>query len=322
MHEDQTGKTITAFRTAESALLARFGVAASERHVPIPDLTRARILDAGGSAPILWVHGGGAFGALWAPMAGALPGRRHILVDRPGFVLTDWVDVEHTDFRRHAVDFLVGVLDGLGLSSVDVVGNSMGGLWSLWLALDRPERVRSLTLVGAPAMVGGGSAPLPMRLLGKPGLGRLMMALEPPSPKQVAVLWRRMGHDPEQLDPTILRAMLAAERVPGYGPAWRALMRRVLTLGGPRRDVALADAELARIRCPLQYLWGRGDPFGGPVLGRRVAGLTPGARLAEFGTGHLPWLDDPIGCASATATLLAPLRGSTSPTGRPESAQA
>lgn len=282
-----------ALRAAEQRLCDAHRITVQERFLDLarPKM-RARVLDGGGDGPAtLHVHGGGAFGALMAPLAAALPGRRHVLVDRPGFGLSEHVEIGPS-LRAHAVEFLEAVLDALDLGSVDVVANSMGGLWSLWLALDRPGRVRSLSLVGAPAFVGGGSAPLPMRLLGRPGIGALMMALEPPSPKQVRVLWRRMGHDPEALHGTVLDAMLAAERVPSYARAWRDLMGSALTTWGPAPGVAFADDDLRRLPCPIAYVWGRDDPFGGADFGRTVAERTPGSRFTVAGVGHLPWLDD------------------------------
>lgn len=301
--------TAQSLRAAEKRMFTSHGLAHREHVLRLREpAMSARVLESGDerAPPVLFVHGGGAFGALWAPLAAALPGRRHVMPDRPGFGLSELVPLDGVDFRKHAVSFLASTMDALGLGTVDVVGNSMGGLWSLWLALDRPERVRSLSLLGAPAMTGGGSAPMPMRLLGKPVIGALMMKLEPPSPKQVRVLWQRMGHDPDALPAVIHDAMLAAERVPTYAPAWRALLGRVLTLRGPAPDVALADAELARLRMPVRYVWGERDTFGDPALAQRVARATNDAPLTVAGRGHLPWLDDAAACAHAITPALAP----------------
>ncbi len=283
---------IAAFRASEERLHDAHGLSVKERELFLsrPKM-RARVLESGTGPATLHVHGGGGFASSMVPLAAALPQRTHFLVDRPGFGLSDYVAIGPS-LRAHAVDFLVSVLDALALDTVDIIANSMGALWSLWLALDHPKRVKSLALVGAPALVGGGSAPVPMRLLGKPLLGALMMWLESPSPKQVRTLWRRMGHDPDALAPAILDATLTAQMLPAYGRAWRELLGVALDLKGAASDVAFADEDLARLACPVTYVWGKLDPFGDAKFGEEVAKKTPGARFSVAGVGHLPWLDD------------------------------
>ncbi len=288
---------VTAFRVAERALFAHHGFDASERSFSFRG-GMMRALDVGDGVPTLFVHGGGGCAAMWAPLVEALRGRRSILVDRPGFGLSASQDLRAVDFRQHATEVLSATLDAFSLPAVDVIANSMGGLWSLWLALDRPERVRSLTLIGAPAFTGGGSAPLPLRLLGRPGLGRAMMALEGASPAQVDTLWRRMGHEPKALSPAMHALTLALERLPTYGPAWRGLLARITRLGGPKDDCVLRDDELARIAVPTAVVWGSHDPFGGTEMGQSIARTLRGS-FAIAGRGHLPWLDDPRGCAAS-----------------------
>jgi pimeloyl-ACP methyl ester carboxylesterase len=84
-----------------------------------------------------------------------LEGVRIIALDRPGYGLSDPVDVPRERFREAAVEFLDETVDELGLESFALAGGSMGGTWALWYALARPERVRRLALLG--------SAPLPAR---------------------------------------------------------------------------------------------------------------------------------------------------------------
>lgn len=301
-----TPDPISSFRSVEASLFGRFGLHPRERVVTLRDpALEARFLDQGEGPPLLHVHGGGACGAFWAPLAAAIRGRRHVMPDRPGFVLTPAVDLRGVNFRQHAVGFLSSFLDALELEAADIVANSMGGLWSLWLAIDRPERVRTLTLLGAPALTAGSSAPLPMRLLGRPWIGRALMAFEPPSPRQVHTTWRRMGHDPQTMEPLIHELLLATERMPGYSSAWRGLMARVFRFSGVVRDCALDADELERLRCPVGYAWGDRDPFGDLELARRTAAATAGATLVGVRGGHLPWLDDAPACAAVVVRTCA-----------------
>lgn len=295
------------FREAEARLFKRSGVAAYRDHsFPFSNATM-RVLDVGprdGEAT-LYVHGGGGCAAFFAPLIDAISkndgARRHLVPDRPGFGLSDFVPLDDEDFRRHAVAFLTTTIDRMQVDRVDVVANSMGGLWSLWFALDRPERVRSLSLLGAPAFVGGGSAPLPLRLLGNRLLGPLMMKMQPPSPKQARDVWKLMGHDPSTLDDTIHDVMLALEELPHYARGWLGLLARALKVSGPRPDVVFLDEDLSRIRCPTTWIWGKGDPFGTVALGERAAALAQNAPFVVVGQGHLPWLDEPGECARTIA---------------------
>jgi pimeloyl-ACP methyl ester carboxylesterase len=91
------------------------------------------------------------------------------------------------------------VLDQLQLDQPLFVANSMGSLWSLWLAIDRPSRVRAMTHIGCPAVILETSAPLPMRLLSVRPLGRIIMALSPPSRRQVERFASIVGEDFSQL---------------------------------------------------------------------------------------------------------------------------
>src|SRR5258705_1393359 len=114
--------------------------------------------------------------------------RRLLAVDRPGFGLTPYVD-HRRGLREMATSFMTDLLDGLGLSSADFVANSMGGLWTFWLALKQPQRVQTMAQLGSPALVEGTMPPLPMRLLSVPGLNRLVYRL--PGPPVLT----RMGQD-------------------------------------------------------------------------------------------------------------------------------
>ena len=145
------------FRLAEQRAAAAYGLALSEQYLEIGrPVATARVIEAGDGPPVLLVHGGGGFAAHWLPLMAHLTGRRLIAVDRPGCGLTDGFGYHRTpDLREHAIEFLTGVADALRLGPVDIVATSMGGLWSLWFALGRPERVRSLALLGCHFLVPG-----------------------------------------------------------------------------------------------------------------------------------------------------------------------
>ncbi|MCL8027673.1 alpha/beta fold hydrolase [Nocardioides bruguierae] len=70
--------------------------------------------------------------------------------DTPGFGMS-FTPPEDYDLDVWAGD-MVAVLDALGLDEVDVLGHHTGGAVAICLAAAHPERVRSLTMVGALGM--------------------------------------------------------------------------------------------------------------------------------------------------------------------------
>lgn len=290
-----------AFREAEARYHEASGVRLQERTFEVPKLgILARFLEMGTGPAILAVHGGGGLASSWVPLLRHLPGYRLIVPDRPGCGLSDGFDYRNVDLREHAIDFLSAVLDAAEVESASVVANSMGGLWSLWLAQRYPERVQRLALLGTPARILETSAPFGMRLLGVPGLNRLMMALEPPSEKNVRLLWKRMGHDPDRVcSPEMVQLVISAQRLPQFQQGWLTLLENVLPFARINPAVGFGEEDLRGLSQDVFYIWGQADPFGSLDVARRVQDLTPASKLETIGVGHLPWLDEPEACGRA-----------------------
>jgi pimeloyl-ACP methyl ester carboxylesterase len=100
----------------------------------------------GSGTPLVLVAGTGYPGATWHPaLVDALAGRHAVLTfDHRATGDTPAMD-ERLSTRVFAQD-AVRLMDALGLAPAHVVGHSMGGRVAQWMALDRPERVRSLVL--------------------------------------------------------------------------------------------------------------------------------------------------------------------------------
>ena len=96
-----------------------------------------QVLELGDGPPLLLVHGGGDAAFEWVPILEELARRHRVLaVDRPGHGLADPFDYTGVDVLEHAVVFLREILDALELDTVDIAGNSLGGLWSVAFALE------------------------------------------------------------------------------------------------------------------------------------------------------------------------------------------
>lgn len=277
------------FSEAQAAVLDRHGIVAAERWIEAPVVDgHAHVLTRGEGRPVVMLNGIGVPAAMLAPLMAGLDGLTQHAVDLPGYGLTDTVADFTVDLRSNAVRFLSEVLDGLGLDRPVIIANSLGSLWASWLAIERPERVAALVHLGCPAVVLDTSAPLPMRLLSARPMGRAMMRLRPPSPRQVEQLAEMVGEHP--LPPTIAGLVLATERLDHFEQAFLSTLNRLLRLRGNRPGIALTADQLARIEVPTLLVFAHGDPMGAADVGERVARAMPDAELQVVDGGHAPWL--------------------------------
>ena len=192
--------------------------------------------------------------------------------------------------------------------AVTIVGSSGGGQWSLWLALDAPQRAHALAPMGMPAVCLPGFRPRAnIRLTSAPGLGPLLFALPSPNPKTTGkMLSKADARLPDH--PEIVEAYHGAMRLPGYGRSAAAIFRASMRLGGRARPtMVLSDAQLARITQPVLFVWGDQEPFGDPALARRAASQMPDARVEIVQGGwHHPWLADAPRVANLLRDFLVP----------------
>jgi pimeloyl-ACP methyl ester carboxylesterase len=242
-------------------------------------------------------------GATWAPVMAHLRDRRVIAIDLPGFGLSDPYRYTGDTLRANAVPQLTSVLDALGLERAPLVGTSLGAMWALCLAVAAPERVSAVVSIGMPALALPGVRADPFfRLMTIPGLGRVAARVIPP-PKTVKATRKGMkgvlGQAALDRTPDELFAVVSAGmRMPGWRDAMWTHLNLGLRSGHERPGNALTDAELRSIAAPVLFIWGRDDVYGDPEIGRRAAGLIPGARIEVVPGNHAPFLDDPERCAA------------------------
>ena len=99
------------YLAAERRLWDAYDLAPTERFVQL-DQPRAklRILEVGSGRPALFLHGTIGPGG-WASLVGNLPGHRALVLDRPGWGLSDPVDLPGSGLRAFLGDLLAGALD-------------------------------------------------------------------------------------------------------------------------------------------------------------------------------------------------------------------
>lgn len=282
--------------TAQAALLARYASDTRIRRISWSQGT-TQVLELGAGPPLLLVHGALASAFYWAPILPALATSHRVLAfDLPGHGLAGSFNYTSVDPLDHARTLLRDVLDALELPTVDVVANSMGGLWSAAFALGSPERVSRLALVGAPAGITR-SVPIELRLLGLPligqALGRRLMSDQTREGNRR--FWGQLlVVHPEHLDDTLLDADIAHSR--RNIDSMLSLVHGVAGIRGLRRRLILGK-RWKELTMPTLLLCGERDRFISPNgwgIWEAIATYNPRLRIIPVpAAGHLPWLDDP-----------------------------
>jgi pimeloyl-ACP methyl ester carboxylesterase len=280
---------------AQAALLARFAPDARVSRIRWSQ-GETQMLEIGDGPPLLLVHGGGGGAFEWVPILSRLaPSRRVLAVDRPGHGLAEPFDYRGVDLLEHARTFIRDILDALDLSTADIAANSIGGLWSSVFALETPERVSRLVLVGAPVGLAR-DAPLLLRLMSLPvagqPLGRLMMSN--PTRNRNRKFWGRfqVAHA-ERLADAFLDVDVAHTR-----RNLDSILSLIRCVGrGLRGGHLVLGDRWQTLRVPTLFLGGELDVFVRPKVEKAmqaIASGNPNVHLARIpDAGHLPWLDEP-----------------------------
>src|SRR4051812_26694547 len=294
-------------RATEARIAAANGLDVQERWVDIASPpVRVRVLESGAGDPVLFINGISAPGIGMAPLAGRLPGHRVLLVDLPGHGLSPPYLWQGAPVREQAVNVIAGVLDGLDIDQVTLVGSALGGLFSLWFALDHPTRVARAVLVGQPAgAIAGARADLTMGLFTAPVVGRVAAGGgRLPLPRSAGRMGLRPAVGPggaRSVSDDIIDLHLLSLRVPGQAASYRSLLRRLLVGRTPRPELVLSDAELASFTVPLLFVWPEDDRFLSPAAGKPSVDKIPTARFVTTPGGLFAWYDDPDQCATLVA---------------------
>ena len=297
----------TSFLNAEADVFATYSLKPKVRQLELqkPRIS-LRVTEVGDGEPTMFLHGFSLCTAHWAPLLAQLPSLRSIAIDMPGHGGSDGVDFRGVDLRRWFKDMLISSLDELGLDSVHVVGHSQGAFIGLGLALDAPERVRSLVAIGTPAVALGARLD-GLRFLARPGIGPLLQSMPKPARAYRGILVRTIGLGAVESAPeTLIRATYLGTQRWAFGTTVSTYLREMFkgVDAKPQRYV-LTDEELARIDRPVLIVWGREDVgYQTTAEVRERVALIPNARFELVPGGHEPWLDDLASTAQQVSDFL------------------
>jgi 4,5:9,10-diseco-3-hydroxy-5,9,17-trioxoandrosta-1(10),2-diene-4-oate hydrolase len=189
-------------------------------------------------------------------------------------------------FFTVAAQALAGLLDRLGTPKVHLIGNSLGGGAALRFALDYPDRVGRLVLMGPGGLTLNVFAPDPTE-----GVRRLMEFGAPPGPsrEKMAAFLRTMVYDQRLVTEELIDERFAVASRP---EAQAAMVAMGGSFFGEHAEDGMLWREAHRVKHEVLLIWGREDrvnPLDGALIALKQLKR---AQLHVFGgCGHWAQLE-------------------------------
>jgi 2-hydroxy-6-oxo-6-(2'-aminophenyl)hexa-2,4-dienoate hydrolase len=256
---------------------------------------KTHYLEEGRGPTVILIHGGGAGADAWGNWRGCVPllaEHSHVIaVDMLGFGKTDKPDpakfVYSQDARtRHIASFI----EALKVGKVNLVGNSMGGMTSLGVAMTRPELVEKLVLMGA----AGIKAPLNEAL-------RVIMGYSP-NRENMEKLIKALTNDDFKVDPELVEYRLKLTMDPATSAAYGGMQKWIGEQGGlfyPN------EQDIAKVKHKTLIVGGKNDKVVPPESNWRFSQLLENSWLHLIPhCGHWAMIERPAEFSAVTGWFL------------------
>ena len=195
-----------------------------------------------GDSVILLLHGFGGDLDNWMFNLGALSEKHRLLaLDLPGHGKSSKTIIDPS--INGMEKFVSKFLELLDLTSVNIVGHSMGGAIAIQMLLDHPQTLKSLTLIGSA------------------GLGTNINSdylngfVESQTPQEMTRVLQQLFADKSLVSHQLVEEILNYKRMDGVETALKALSETLKSLG---QQTILADNLVASGK-PVLLIWGRED---------------------------------------------------------------
>lgn len=251
-----------------------------------------------GRTPIVFAHGLSYFSYDWLAVASALGREREcVAMDMRGFGDSGWSPQKDYSIPSMAQD-VANLLDHLGWPRAVLVGHSMGGRSTAYLAAKEPQRVAGLFLVD----YSPDNAPAGSKRVAE------TVAAVPDSFATIDDAMRHFGASAQKreryeayLKP--VKGGFAVKRDPHF----REQFRRALATGErPKLGVDMWQV-LGEVRCPaLAVRASRSDLFA-PETVQKMRSANPRFTVLEIDSGHDVATDNPAALVAALEPFLAKL---------------
>ncbi|MGB4466673.1 MAG: alpha/beta hydrolase [Azovibrio sp.] len=235
--------------------------------------------------PVLLIHGSGPGVSAYANWRLTMPvlGKhfRVVAPDMVGFGFTDR-PAGYVYSKENWVRHIIGVMDALGIERADIIGNSFGGALAIATALEHPERVGRLVLMGA--------AGTHFELT--PGLDAVWGYT--PSIENMRKLLDIFAYDRSLVNDELAKLRYEASIRPGFQESFSSMFP------APRQRwvdaLASSDEQIRSLPNDVLLIHGREDQVVPLVSSMRLCELIRRAQLHVFGCcGHwvqIEWADE------------------------------
>ncbi len=238
---------------------------------------------------VVLLHGGGPGASSWSNFGKTMPVLakrfRVLMMDLPGYGQSAARPVTG-HFFTVAAQALAGLLDALSVGKVHLIGNSLGGGAALRFALDYPDLVGRLVLMGPGGLTLNVFAPDPTE-----GVRRLIEFGAPPGPSRdkMAAFLRTMVYDQRLITDELIDERFAVASQP---EALAGMVAMGSSFFGEHADDGMLWREAHRIKHEVLLVWGREDrvnPLDGALIALKQLKR---AQLHVFGgCGHWAQLE-------------------------------
>jgi 4,5:9,10-diseco-3-hydroxy-5,9,17-trioxoandrosta-1(10),2-diene-4-oate hydrolase len=240
----------------------------TSRYADVPG-TRVHYHDTGTGSPIVLLHGGGPGASAWSNFGRNVPvfaqHHRVLAVDQPGFGRSVTEGIVGNYFT-HSADALKALLDEIGVETVDLIGNSLGGGTAVRFALRYPDRAGRLVLMGPGGLTVNVFAPDPTE-----GVKRIGEFAADPTPERLGTFLRTLVFNQKLVTEELIAERFAAASDP---KALAALAAFGKSFYDPDTfEDGMLWREAHRLRNEVLLIWGREDrvnPLDGALMALKM----------------------------------------------------
>jgi pimeloyl-ACP methyl ester carboxylesterase len=271
------------------ATLAKTYSNAASQYMDMGNGVRVHYRDQGAasSRTLLLIHGYAASLHTWEPWVSLLGAEYRIVsLDLPGHGLTETPKGYEKTMSRDAYSELVNAfMEKMQIDKAVVIGSSMGGAVGWTLALDHPQRVEGLVLVGAAGWPQEANnvdeRPAIFKLLRAPVIGPLLRGLD-------TTQLTRNGLEASFVNDALVDdAMVARYVMQSRAPGHRDILFAIQVANEGRR--AASPELMAKITAPTLVLHGEQDNLVPVAGGRKFDEFIPVSEGVFYDQmGHVP----------------------------------